>query len=130
MGQNRLPSLHYQSQKNDLKTTDILNSTLQKIKKENKKTLLAGDFNYNLLNHDKNEAISYFLNMTLQNNFQPCITEPTRIVQGNNPSLVNNIFSNSIENTVSGNLFEKISDHMPNFVLIENCKHTFNKKIN
>ena len=64
----------------DLKTTEILNSTLQKIKKENKKTLLTVDFNFDLLIHDKNEAISSFLNMTLQNNSQPCITEPILLI--------------------------------------------------
>ena len=90
--------------------------------------MLVGDFNYDLLTHEKNEIISSFLNMTLQNNFQPCITAPTRIVEGNKPSLVDNIFSNSIENVISGNLFEKISDHMPNFVIIENVKYNNRNK--
>ena len=53
---------------------------------------------------------------------------PTRIIDGNNPSLLDNIFSNSIENTISGNLFDKISDHMPNFVIIENVKTKAEKK--
>ena len=93
-----------------------------KIKKENKQVYLAGDFNYNLLHHEKNVTISKFLNMILQNNLQPCITEPSRIVNGNKPSLIDNIFTNTLENTISGNLFEKISDHMPNFVIIQNVK--------
>ena len=60
--------------------------------------------------------------MMLDNSFQPCITEPTRIVNGNQPSLVDNIFSNSLETCFSGNLFEKISDHLPNFVMIKTVK--------
>ena len=60
--------------------------------------------------------------MMLKNGYQPCITEPTRIVNGNKPSLLDNIFSNSIEKCISGNLFDKISDHLPNFVIFENTK--------
>ena len=76
----------------------------------------------------KNEAISSFLNMTLQNNFQLCIAEPIRIIDGNKPSLIDNIVSNSLEHTISGNLFENISDHMPNFVIIKNVKYTKKNK--
>ena len=61
--------------------------------------------------------------MMLDNSYQPCITEPTRIVNGNRPSLVDNIFSNSVEKCISGNLFEKISDHLPSFVIFENVKN-------
>ena len=128
---NRLIGVIYRhpTKKNDLKTTEILKSTwVQNIKKENKKTLLTGDFNFDLLIHDKNEAISSFLNMPLQNNFQPCIAEPTIIIDGNKPSLIDNIFSNSLEHTLSENLFERISDHMPNFVIIENAKYTKKNK--
>ena len=66
--------------------------------------------------------------MTFENNVQPCILGPTRIIDGNNPSLIDNIFSNSIENIISGNLFDKIPDHMPNFVIIENVKTKTKKK--
>ena len=34
------------------------------------------------------------------------------------PSLTDNIFINSIENPISGNLLNKISDHFPNFIII------------
>ena len=90
--------------------------------------MIVGDFNYNLLVHDKNTTVSAFLHMIFENNFQACILGPTRIIDGNNPSLLDNIFSNSIENTISGNLFDKISDHMPNFVIIENVKTSAKKK--
>ena len=67
--------------------------------------------------------------MMLDNNFQPCIIAPTRIVSGNKPSLVDNIFINTVEKCISGNLFEKISDHMPNFVIFENAKDKPKRKI-
>ena len=68
--------------------------------------------------------------MMLNNSYQPCITEPTRIMRGNKPSLVDNIFSNSVEKCISGNILDKISDHLPNFVIIENVKKkTIPKKV-
>ena len=45
----------------------------------------------------------------LENNLNPCITEPTRIVDTSKPSLIDNIFVNNINNTTSGNILEKIS---------------------
>ena len=53
--------------------------------------------------------------------FQPCILESTRIVDKNRPALIDNIFINFTNNDItSGNLISKISDHMPNFILISN----------
>ena len=52
-----------------------------------------------------------------ENLCQPCIIQPTRIVDKQKPSLIDNIFINSIESPVSGNL-DKISDHFPNFIII------------
>ena len=54
--------------------------------------------------------------------YQPCITEPSRIVAGNQPSLVDNIFSNSVKPVISGNLYQTLSDHMPNFAIYNNVK--------
>ncbi len=56
----------------------------------------------------------------LSNFFQPHILQPTRIIDNNRPSLIDNVFLNSIEHeTLSGNLITKISDHLPNFIF---CK--------
>ena len=117
---NKLIGVVYRhpSRRNDEKCTELLNETLMKIHRENKKVLLAGDFNYNLLQHELDPVTGGFLQMMLKNGYQPCITEPTRIVNGNKPSLIDNIFSNSVEKCISGNLFDKISDHLPNFVII------------
>jgi len=50
---------------------------------------------------------------------QPCILEPTRIVNHQNPALIDNIFINIVEKNVkSGNLTSSISDHLPNYVII------------
>ena len=108
--------------RNDEKSIEILNETLSKIHRENKKVLLAGDFNFDLLKHETNTTIGNFLQMMLNNSYQPCISEPTRIIHGNKPSLVDNIFSNSIDKCISGNILDKISDHLPSFVIFENTK--------
>ena len=55
------------------------------------------------------------------NFLQPHIIYPTRIVNNAKPTLVDNIFTNCIENDIfSGNLIEIVSDHMPNFIIIPN----------
>ena len=65
--------------KQDTDFNETLKITLQKLKKENKKIIICGDFNLNLLLYSQDEYISTFLNIMLEHNFQPCITEPTRI---------------------------------------------------
>ena len=104
-----------------------LKITLKKVNKEKKKTIICGDFNLNLLNFDNDKQVNSFLSTMFQQNFQPCITEPTRITNANKPSLVDNIFINTFDNPVCGNILEHISyDHLPNFVTI-NHEHK-NKK--
>lgn len=65
---------------------------------------------------------------------QPTILEPTRIVTVNNStSLIDNIFTNLYDkNNDHGNLLDKISYHLPNFVIIKdvcNKRVTQNNKI-
>lgn len=55
------------------------------------------------------------------NLLQPCITEPTRIVSRNKPSLVDNIFIKIAgKNIYRGNILDKKMDHLPKFITIEN----------
>ena len=83
-----------------------------------------GDFNYDILKMQKNQHIDDFINTMFSNFFQPCITEPTRVVDRDRPSLIDNIFSNVIDKKiVSGNILSKISDHMPNFLIILDFVH-------
>ena len=108
-----------------------LKKTLKILNKEKKKNvIIAGDFNLDLLKYDNDICVSRFLNLMLENNLNPCITEPTRIIDTSKPSLIDNIFVNNINNTTSGNILEKISyDHLPNFVLFES-ENTHNIKNN
>ena len=98
-----------------------MQNILEQIKKENKLVVIAGDFNLNLLKHNIDDKIKEFLNLMLSNYYQPTITQPTRFSNENRPSLVDNIFINSIEHdTYSGNIISKITDHLPNFMFINN----------
>lgn len=97
-----------------------LKGTLGKISKENKTKIICGDFNYNLLNFKKCDKISTFINVMFEECLQATILEPTRFVGSTKPSLIDNIFVNSISQSItSGNIIDKISDHMPSFVIIE-----------
>ena len=69
---------------------------LQKIKRENKKTIITGDFNLNLLNYAKNIGTFEFLESVFSNNFTPQINLPTRIT-GTSSTLMGNILINSQE---------------------------------
>ena len=107
--------------KNNTLFSEALHKTFKKIKKENKTIMISGDFNLDLLLSENNKMVSTFLNNMLMNNLQPCITEPTRIVNNCRPSLVDNIFINTLDKITSGNMLENISyDHLPNFIIIQN----------
>ena len=63
--------------------------------------------------------VELFLETVYTNQLQPNIIYPTRIVDNARPTLIDNIFSNHINNNnISGNLLETISDHLPNFMII------------
>ena len=54
------------------------------------------------------------------NFLRPCILEPARIAANNRPSIIDNIFNNTIDKKIdSGNSINKVSDHMPNFLLVK-----------
>ena len=56
----------------------------------------------------------------LENHLHPCIPGPTRIVNSQEPSLVDNIFINIIDNPICGNILENLSyDHLPNFIILD-----------
>ena len=77
----------------------------KKLHNSNKVTVVTRDFNYEILKYEKTSIISEFLNLMYSNFLQPCILEPTRIVANNRPSLIDNIFINTIDKKIdSGNI--------------------------
>ena len=98
--------------------TDYFYAAVDKISKEFKISILLGDFNLDLLNFEIHERTEQFINTLDTYCFQSHIIKPTRITN-HSATLIDHIYFNSLEHhTVSGNLLWDISDHLPNFLII------------
>ena len=71
-----------------------------------------------MLNHEKAIKVSEFINFMTSNLLQPHILGPTRILDNNKMDKYCN----------SGNLYSKISNHLPNFIIIDNINTNFTKE--
>ena len=79
-----------------------------------------GDFNINLLNYDSHSETNDFINIMVSHHLLPHILHPTRVTD-HSATIINNIFSNNLElDTLSGNILTNISDHFPQFLILEN----------
>ena len=79
-----------------------------------------GDFNSNSLNYDSHAPTFDLMNILLSNSFLPCIALPTRI-SNSSATIIDNIFTNlTNSNITSGNILTHISDHFPQFLILEN----------
>ena len=95
-----------------------LDQTLNTISRENKYCIIMGDFNLNLLNHDSHSPTDDFINTMGSHFFHPHILGPTRITE-HSATLIDNIFFNSVaHHTISGNIIYDLTDHLPNFIII------------
>ena len=97
---------------------NYLSDILSSVKSENKCIYLMGDFNVNLLNTDTHVLSNDFLNLMYSHAFIPLITKPTRISKSS-ATLIDNIFSNDINNDVlfNGIFYTDITDHLPVFTI-------------
>ena len=87
----------------------------------NKQVCVMGDFNINSLNYDSHTPTFDFMNTSLSNNFLPCIILPTRI-SNNSVTIIDNTFTNVTNSKItSGNILTHISDHFPQFLILENA---------
>ena len=109
---------------------DFLQNLLNKIQTEKKFCVLAGDFNLNLIKYSKTTGINQFLEIILSHNFMPQITLPARVT-GRTATRIDNILINSYKNKcTSGSITTSVSDHLPQFLIIENFKgQTYKIKI-
>ena len=102
-----------------------LEPILKKLSDENKEIIICGDFNVDLLKINNPRYSSYlnFYNLLTSNGLLPLIVHPTRIVDGQTPSLIDNIFSNNISDFVtSGNIYLTLSEHLSQFASINRGK--------
>ena len=99
-----------------------LEATLSHLTKENKNIFLMGDFNINLLNCESNPQSNDFLQMRNSYFFLPYILQPTRITE-RSATLIDYIFANSYSmDAISGNFVLDISDHLPQFSIVDDIK--------
>ena len=95
------------------------------------KTILMGDFNINLLEHNDHRETGDFLNKMQSLNYLPLISRPTRFPEGEQnakESLLDHIYTNFIHQSISGILHYKITDHLPIFInmsIADNTSKTY-----
>ena len=93
---------------------------LFKIKAESKAIFF--DFNFNLIKYNQDKGTADLLEHLFSNNFTLHITLPTSSTL-TSQALINNILLNNQSHwCVSRNLTTSISDHLPQFIILENFK--------
>ena len=90
-----------------------LSCILDALTESSSSIILAGDFNFDLLNIDADANVESFFNMLLSYGFLPSIPLPTRVCD-NRLSLLDNIYFNDIFSAdTSGIIHDDLSDHFP-----------------
>ena len=79
-------------------SNEQLDQTFKQIFK--KKKNFCGDVNYNLLNYECNTNISEFIDIMYSGLFKSCTIEPTRMVEKNRSSVIDNISFNTISTCI------------------------------
>ena len=81
---------------------------------------ICGDLNINLLNMDSRNGSANLYNLLSSNGFLPLILHPSRVVENQNPSLIDNIFTNNTNSIIlSGNIYLTISEHFSQFASLQ-----------
>ncbi|EDO36449.1 predicted protein [Nematostella vectensis] len=105
-----------------------LNNILQQLDKEKKPCYLMGDFNLDLLKHEKSEFPTRFFNQLSSSDFVPLITKPTRLTS-HTATLIDNMFCNRPNfSQIADILFNDLSDHLPIFHICTNDENTNPRK--
>ena len=90
-----------------------------------KNVLLLGDFNFNLFERNAN---SCFENAIYSNNMIPVISVATHEKPGCEPTLIDNILTNSTDNLIAaGVLDSRVSHHLPIFCILDLSTPTENE---
>ena len=99
---------------------EYMDSTLHQIVKEGKELYLCGDFNIDFIKTDTERCSTDFYSLLNSHGLLPYIIHPSRVVDGSMPSLIDNIFSNNItDSVISGNIYMQLSEHFSQFASIK-----------
>lgn len=78
--------------------------------------MICGNVNYDLLRHEHVSYVNEFMNTINSFFLQSCITQSTRALVKNRPTLIDIIFVNTYEKQLfAGNFLDKVLHHLPNF---------------
>ena len=95
-----------------------LSSVLDRVSTEKKLCVFMGDFNIDLLNFDTCQLTQVYVNMLSSYFILPQIIQPTRITR-HIATIIDNIFiSCTDQSKISGNIVHDITDHLPNFLIL------------
>ena len=93
---------------------EYIQTILHKLSKTKNLTFIMGDFNIDMLT--MTDTTTTFLNTMSTFYFKPNILSPTRLNNdGKFTSLIDNIFTNTTNDSFSGTIVYDISDHLPIF---------------
>ena len=96
---------------------------LKIIAKENKEVYICGDFNIDLLKIESINSNQEYYNLLCSYGLLPQIIQPTRLVENQSPSLIDNTFRNNIsEEITGGNMYLTLSEHFSQFISIKREK--------
>lgn len=85
----------------------------------NRTYIVCGDFNVNLLNPGEHKGTTDFINTFYNITLFPVIVKPSRITT-TSATLIDNIFTNKMDQLDAGLLITDISDHLPVFAVFQN----------
>ena len=96
-----------------------MENVLKQCQEENKELYICGDFNIDLLKIDSVGSYLKFYNILNTHGLLPFIIHPSRVVEGQIPSLIDNIFSNNYQQYIlSGNIYLTLSEHFSQFASV------------
>ena len=91
--------------------------------KSNKLFYATDNFNLNVVDYNKNEKVTKFLNLTFEYGFVPVINKPTRVTK-NTAAAIDHVITNSLLHRTINTGIRKldISDHFPIFLIAKTEK--------
>ena len=99
-----------------------MESVLKTIASEDKEIYICGDFNIDLLKLNNTDYLKFY-NLLCCYEFLPLIIHPTRVVENQEPSVIDNIYSNNLcDEIISGNIYFNLSEHFSQFASIKRGK--------
>ena len=103
------------------KADDFLNylsSSIELYSSRNRNIYVMGDFNIDLLKFESCSYSKELLELTQSFSLLPAVDKPTR-VYGNSATLIDNIFSNNLENSlICGNIVTDTTDHFTQVCIV------------